>query len=1193
MIHKKRREARRGVKSAKKFVEKNEKLFKLHSTASSAVAWKIMTMLIRDELNSSDLDDEEEEKIVIFGDGVDRDEENGVIELGEAELQKIGIKSQVGATDYYDYDEELIKMKRQRQQLLKEIKEDMSNANDYNQATVMMMGISRALDPVLEASKDVINGLSDELQHARSMINNPLSSKKMFQEAGGLKGELFFKNGTSIKTDIFDQQYSEAVKVSFPLGKDLKERSLAYKTHNDQLAMGVVTQFEIKQKMLNQLKIAGIFQNQISKNIPPADMEINFDELSLKNNRVEQFTNPKIENPNYLNMLKGIESLDDSINFDDEISNLIDTGNLDDIIDRLEDVIQNGAQLSDGFVQNYDQKYQKTDGVQGNNPKIVIQYPSGNFSIKDNFKNSRRQDNGSNYDDSDSEESDSPLRRPNGINNDEYSQVYGERGEGEIDRHHNNQNSAKAKNMFNIGDDYRQRNQQGVNKGQLGQKNPNYSPQTADHIGGLGNHLGQNRNIRDDDSLLNKGFPPLIDVDNLSQQELMQQLSQFLIQKLTPENNPPSNPIHNIDPNSQQSFNQKNPNLAQPSSNIPMLVDPESFIADLLSEVGNPSDPQQAKQVKDLQEYLQSMNSENNQLNALIMNPLNAQSGLSNSKNSKFQNVKTPQMGNNTNNNNHDRYMDVLRQAGVNIPSTTMEGDNDNYAGSFKKDVNGNSIMKNNNINPSSGSYDHQNGGQSKPKNSKHNPSSSNYQNQRGSDQNSNSNFNQKPQNMNPAQGYLIDAGSQQNKYGNQIGERSNSGLESQNGPIIDNQRNDNFEQQQYQQQLQQQSNNPKSQNINQLKQNIGDSSQYKNSDTVFAPHQQNNPSGIPYDMRNGSNQKQNLKNRLLNPTLIDPASGQRQGALDGFEGQGESIPSQIHNLINPENSNSLGPNGKVDFSNYSSKDPSKYKSIHGIDSNKENSSIKSNNRASYNPELNHQQQQQQPLYNNFPLSPQQQEQQQGLNQNLLDQRSKSLVDPRRIQHRIDPSLSNQFGIQNNNFNDQLDRRSGLKNPNIGPQKDRDYQYQSNQPKDSNNIQPDNAVSNNIKNLINPQIESNNQNQQRQRNEMKDNKSDGNNISPNLNGNMTIPIKGSNTQRENNGIQNNSSNNPLRTLSNKSEKGNISDDLNRHPNNIILDSFNDKKRNLADNGSYINPNRSVAGDNMDYDKNTGSRDKIN
>lgn len=104
----------------------------------------------------------------------------------------------------------------------------MRQANDYYQASVMLMGVSSAVDPVISEAESQIEDLRDVCNSAIVQIKDKVTKRRMFESTHLLPGELFFTKGSEVYTHNFWKARKAAESVSYKTARRIIPRSHGY-----------------------------------------------------------------------------------------------------------------------------------------------------------------------------------------------------------------------------------------------------------------------------------------------------------------------------------------------------------------------------------------------------------------------------------------------------------------------------------------------------------------------------------------------------------------------------------------------------------------------------------------------------------------------------------------------------------------------------------------------------------------------------------------------------------------------------------------------------------------------------------------------------------------------------------------------------------------------------------------------------
>lgn len=223
-----RAKSRKGETKAKKFVKNNERLFKVGSTSAAPVAWRIMTLLVNEEI-SKRREEEDDDYTIINMDSFD------VFEIDVIQGQKERI---ITANRTHEEDN-LMNYEIIKQKLTKEIEDDMRVVNNYKQATTMLMGLTDAIDPYFQKAFNLMNPLAKECNITRKIMKNDRKQKKLFMECGQMPGELFFLKGATLMTDVLSKEKREASTINLRTTQGILAHSHAYKTHTNRFIDGL------------------------------------------------------------------------------------------------------------------------------------------------------------------------------------------------------------------------------------------------------------------------------------------------------------------------------------------------------------------------------------------------------------------------------------------------------------------------------------------------------------------------------------------------------------------------------------------------------------------------------------------------------------------------------------------------------------------------------------------------------------------------------------------------------------------------------------------------------------------------------------------------------------------------------------------------------------------------------------------
>lgn len=180
--------------------------------------------------------------------------------------------------------------------LIKETQRIQREANWKRQCAMMLAGVTRALDPLFEKSRQRITEICRPLEEIRKTIKDDKTLKKLFMDVGGYAGEVLFKRGdkgSKIKLENYDKIISLVRKDCLDLLEDLRHESRSYRTHISKY--GDIVRFLanknpqlFKIKKLNKKEFVKEKARKVQEGIPYEELEF------------DQYLAPKPDNEEFV-----------------------------------------------------------------------------------------------------------------------------------------------------------------------------------------------------------------------------------------------------------------------------------------------------------------------------------------------------------------------------------------------------------------------------------------------------------------------------------------------------------------------------------------------------------------------------------------------------------------------------------------------------------------------------------------------------------------------------------------------------------------------------------------------------------------------------------------------------------------------------------------------------------------------------
>ena len=264
-----KREARAGNHIAKQYVEKTSKIFKISSIKASAAANKIFEIFLEEQLKKNLEEDEQ-------GQWTARDiEKYDVFEIEDIEGEEVTKASKM-------VDLELESLRQQKALLTQEVQDGMTEANDYRQAAILLLGITQAIDPQLDKASLELNQLAKESNcEIKPRITDETKKKLMFNKTGNLQGEIFFTRGSKIHGDNFKGAVKEASNVQFKKAEDMVMRSHAYNTQIRRFRDMYAALLDLNPDIFTEKTYVG--KEKQEQTLRDLQSGIHFEELILRN----------------------------------------------------------------------------------------------------------------------------------------------------------------------------------------------------------------------------------------------------------------------------------------------------------------------------------------------------------------------------------------------------------------------------------------------------------------------------------------------------------------------------------------------------------------------------------------------------------------------------------------------------------------------------------------------------------------------------------------------------------------------------------------------------------------------------------------------------------------------------------------------------------------------------------------------
>lgn len=215
--------------------EETCKLFKgIGLSNCGLVVWKIMQYIFYNYKLSKD--EKKKKKIEKRINEIQELQNDDVIELDDdGNIIAHDRVSRAGSSvNELTQQKDIESLRAQVKALARETQRLRRQANWKRQCAFMLAGVSKALDPVFEKSRQRITDVCRPLENIRKTIKDDKTLKRLFIEVGGYQGEVLFKRGdkgSKLKLETYKNIDSQVRKDCLEFLEDIRHESRSYRTH--------------------------------------------------------------------------------------------------------------------------------------------------------------------------------------------------------------------------------------------------------------------------------------------------------------------------------------------------------------------------------------------------------------------------------------------------------------------------------------------------------------------------------------------------------------------------------------------------------------------------------------------------------------------------------------------------------------------------------------------------------------------------------------------------------------------------------------------------------------------------------------------------------------------------------------------------------------------------------------------------